>query len=116
MSVDGHSGGAGELGERREQVGAPLCGEAEFAGLVGELVLDTAPRLFAVVQEYGERVDARVAAWGLEFEDHAEIVEVDGGTRMRASSPVPAVRAFSRPPHVSVRLVRLEPSGAAVPG
>ena len=42
---------------------APLCHEAEFAQEINELVADEAPRLFAVVQEYGERADGRVAAW-----------------------------------------------------
>ncbi|MCA1671371.1 MAG: hypothetical protein LC799_03935 [Actinobacteria bacterium] len=42
---------------------APLCGEAEFTELVGELVADEAPRLFAVVQEYGTRVDGRIVVW-----------------------------------------------------
>lgn len=49
----------------------PICDEAEFAQEIAELVAAEAPRLFAVVQEYGERVDGRIAAWGLAFEDHA---------------------------------------------
>lgn len=35
----------------------PLCDEAEFAQEIAELVAEQAPRLFAVVQEYGERAD-----------------------------------------------------------
>jgi hypothetical protein len=42
------------------------------------MVAAHAPRIFAVVQEWGERVDARIAAWGLSFEDHAELLGVDG--------------------------------------
>jgi hypothetical protein len=52
----------------------PLCDEAEFATLVRELVVDTAPRMFALVEEEGERADAWAYAWGLEFGDHVAVV------------------------------------------
>ena len=58
---------------------APLCDEVEFAELVDELVAEDAPRLFAVLQEYGERADGRIAAWGMAFPDHADVVGVDHG-------------------------------------
>ena len=48
---------------------APLCDEAEFNELVDELVADEAPRLFAVMQVYGEQVDGRIAAWGTRTRD-----------------------------------------------
>lgn len=83
----------------------PLCGEQEFSVLVHEMVTDEAPRLFAVVQEYGERADGRIAAWGMAFGDHAEIVTVEGRTRMRVPCVERAVRRFAQRPHVSVRLV-----------
>lgn len=51
-----------------------LLDEAEFAGLVQELVDATAPRLFALVAEEGEREDACVAAWGLEFDDRTVLI------------------------------------------
>ena len=65
---------------------APLCGEEEFAELVAEMVAEGAPRLFAVVQEFGERVDGRIAAWGVALEDRAEVFGVEKGrsTRLRA--------------------------------
>lgn len=34
---------------------APLCDEARFAEILEGMVADNAPRLFAVVQEYGVR-------------------------------------------------------------
>ena len=37
----------------------PMCGTEEFAELMAEMVAEDAPRLFAVVQEFGERVDAK---------------------------------------------------------
>ncbi|MGH3825041.1 MAG: hypothetical protein ACRDRA_19720 [Pseudonocardiaceae bacterium] len=79
--------------------------EAEFAEVVEELVADEAPRLFAVVQEYGERVDGRIAAWGMAFEDSAEIVRVEGGAHVSLQSPERAVRIFTHRPHITARLV-----------
>lgn len=87
----------------------PLCGEPEFSALLTELALAEAPRLFAVVQEYGERVDARIAGWGLAFEDRADVVGVEGGIRMSLSSPERALRGFRTSPHIHPRLVWLSP-------
>ncbi|MEV4051623.1 hypothetical protein AB0J55_10590 [Amycolatopsis sp. NPDC049688] len=82
-----------------------MCGEPEFSELLTEMALAEAPRLFAVVQEYGERVDARIAGWGLAFEDRADVIGVEGGTRMSLSSPERALRGFRTSPHVRPRLV-----------
>ncbi len=80
-------------------------GETEegFAREVAELVADEAPRLFALVQEYGERVDGWVVAWGMAFDDHAETVSVGGGLRGTFPSAERARRAYSR--RAKVRLV-----------
>jgi hypothetical protein len=72
----------------------PLCDREEFTATLQDLVTDTAPRLFAVVQEYGDRVDGRVAAWGMAFEDYAEVISVEGHRRLRAPSPAHALRAY----------------------
>ncbi|GAA3841069.1 hypothetical protein GCM10022243_04300 [Saccharothrix violaceirubra] len=67
-----------------------------FAEVVDGMVTDFAPRLFAVVQVRGDRLDGRVAAWGMAFPEHAEVVTTDGGMRMRvrdADSTVPAFTA-----------------------
>jgi hypothetical protein len=85
----------------------PLCGELEFSVLVTEMALAQAPRLFAVVQEYGERVDARVAGWGLAFDDRVDVIGVEGRLRMSMSSPERALRGFRTSPHVHPRLVWL---------
>lgn len=75
----------------------PLCDEAEFAQEIA--------KLFAVVQEYGERVDGRIAAWGLAFEDYADIVGVDPSTtHLRLQTPERAVRYFSRHPRITARV------------
>ncbi|PRW62376.1 hypothetical protein CEP50_15875 [Actinopolyspora mortivallis] len=93
----------------------PLCDEPEFAELLTGLVADTAPTLFAVVQEYGSRIDARVAAWGLAFEDHAEVVAVDRTLHMRLRRPENALRRFTVRPHVRTRLVWFDPAARTHP-
>jgi hypothetical protein len=94
---------------------ASLCGEAEFNELVDEMVADEAPRLFAVVQVYGDWVDGRIAAWGMAFEDHAEVVSVDGRTHMSLRSAERAVRGFRRRPDVNAHLVWVNPDAASSP-
>jgi hypothetical protein len=83
----------------------PLCGEEEFADLLESLVADEAPRLFAVVQEYGEQVDGRIAAWGMAFPDRAEIVSVERGTWTSLAAPESALRMFKLGSDIQVRLV-----------
>ena len=82
----------------------PLCGEAEFSEEVAQMVAEEAPRLFAVVQEYGERADGRIAAWGMAFQDHIKVVKVDGATTSPLS-PELAARCFSHRPHITARVV-----------
>jgi len=94
---------------------APLCDEAEFAREMAELVADEAPRLFAVVQEYGERVDGRIAAWGMAFEDHAEVVGVDRHIHAHLCSPERATRAFSSRPHITAHVVWVNPGARTRP-
>ncbi|MGH3775113.1 MAG: hypothetical protein ACRDRR_05145 [Pseudonocardiaceae bacterium] len=74
----------------------PLCSEEEFAHEVRELVADEAPQVFALVEEYGKRVDGRIVAWGMTFDDHVEVVSVNGGLHVSLASPERAQRAFSR--------------------
>jgi hypothetical protein len=68
-------------------------------------VADNAPRLFAVVQEYGQRVDARIAGWGLAFDGRAEVVSTDGQLRMKLTAPEQGLRAFHFGSHIRARLV-----------
>ncbi len=86
-------------------VTAPLCDRAEYEQLVEDLVAESAPRMFAVVQDYGDRLDSRVAAWGLAFEDYAEIVGVDRGLRRTTASPERALRGFTHRPDVTARVL-----------
>jgi hypothetical protein len=74
------------------------------------MVADEAPRLFAVVQEYGDRVDGRIAAWGMAFGDHAEVVAVERGLRMSLRVPENALRLFRFGSHIKARLVWFNPN------
>ncbi len=92
---------------------APLCDEPAFAALVEGLVADSAPRLFALVEEQGERVDGRIVAWGMAFEDGAEVVGADYTRRGSYSCTDSALLLF---PHCGkMRLVWYNPD-AATPG
>jgi len=92
----------------------PLCGEEEFAAILENIVADEAPRLFAVVQEYGERVNGRIAAWGMAFEDHADVIGVDRPRRICPNLPTPenALRHFAQGPDIHARLVWFNPDAA----
>lgn len=88
----------------------------DFARAVDELVRDTAPRLFAVVEEYRvgtEEADAFVVAWGLAYADGAaEVVGVEGSRRWQLTDPRHIVRYFGRAEDLSVRLVWLTAPGS----
>jgi hypothetical protein len=70
--------------------------EAEFAELVREEVDDAPPRVFALVEEHGERADCAIFAWGLEFEKRAAVFDLDGVLRASCASAHSAHRLFSR--------------------
>ncbi|MFB7907822.1 hypothetical protein ACFC1T_15430 [Kitasatospora sp. NPDC056076] len=83
------------------------------------LVLDTAPRLFAVVQVWGEGlpdVDGWVAAWGVaDHSGRTHVISIDGEARLTLASPNRALRHFAGRPGITARLVWLaQPSAAAV--
>ncbi|WP_316527093.1 hypothetical protein [Kitasatospora brasiliensis] len=83
------------------------------------LVLDTAPRLFAVVQVCGESLpgaDGWIAAWGVaDHSGQAHVFSIDGRARMTLTSPDRALRHFAGRPGITARLVWLaQPSAAAV--
>ncbi|MDV6011202.1 hypothetical protein F8178_01680 [Haloechinothrix sp. LS1_15] len=90
----------------------PLCDEERFAEILASIVADEAPRLFAVVEEYGRRVDARIAGWGLAFAERAEVVSIDGALRMKLNTPEEALRGFGFGSHITARLVWFDPDAA----
>lgn len=91
---------------------APLCDEPEFAALLDTMVADEAPRLFAVVQEYGVRADGAIVAWGMAFDDHAEVVSVGSGVRGNQPTAQDTLRLFHWGSHIRARLVWLTPDAA----
>lgn len=93
----------------------PLCSEEEFAEILEGMVADEAPRLFAVVQEYGDRVDGRIAAWGMSFDDHADLVGVDGGVHLGVRALERAIRGFRVGTRITPRLVWVNPAAASPP-
>ncbi|MFI0464491.1 hypothetical protein ACH347_10470 [Saccharopolyspora sp. 5N102] len=72
--------------------------EWSFSEWVDELVRVSAPRVFALVEEAEDELgkDGAIVAWGLEFDDHAELVGVDGGIRGSFNSASSASQLFSR--------------------
>ncbi|KAA2252611.1 hypothetical protein F0L68_35315 [Solihabitans fulvus] len=87
----------------------PPWTEEQFSAILAAMVADHAPRVFAVVQECGERLDGRIAAWGFAFEDHAEIIGVRGDLRMRLSNPEDALPGFRWNDNLTPRLIWLDP-------
>lgn len=92
----------------------PLCDEEEFAEMVANMVADQAPRLFAIVAEYGDRVDAMCAAWGFAFDDRAYAVGIHGNRYHSAAAPEAMLRRF-RVGSITPRLVWFDPSAATPP-
>jgi len=92
----------------------PVCDEHEFAAIVETMVADEAPRLFAVVQEYGERVDAVIAAWGMAFDDRAEIVAHQ--LRMSVRAPECALHMFTVGGRIRAHLVWFNQDAATPTG
>ncbi|WP_405848335.1 hypothetical protein OG211_13480 [Streptomyces niveus] len=95
---------------------SPAPEPCDFAREVDELVRDTAPRLFAVVEEYRpgtEDADAFVVAWGLAYaDDSAEVIAVEGHRRWSLTAAERIVRYFGRAEDLSARLVWLTAPGS----
>jgi hypothetical protein len=94
----------------------PLCEEDEFAEVVAEMVADEAPRLYAIVAEFGERVDAKCAAWVLAFKENALVFNLDGTSQRAVADPEDALRYFAVGTSVRPRLVLADPSLASPVG
>ncbi|WP_433267436.1 hypothetical protein ACQPZF_01475 [Actinosynnema sp. CS-041913] len=76
--------------------------------MTGIDVARLAPQLFAVVQTDDE--DDWVAAWGMAFEDHAEVASTTGDLRMLTASPESALRYFEEGDDVRTSLVWVDPA------
>ncbi|GAA1337223.1 hypothetical protein [Saccharothrix algeriensis] len=72
----------------------PLWDAAGFIAFLEGLATDDAPRLFAIAVEYGCRHDGYIAAYGMAFDDHAEVVSRSGDFRALVVEPGSALRYF----------------------
>jgi hypothetical protein len=60
--------------------------EVVLAYVLHEMAREEAPRLFALVEEYGCGEDVRVAGYGLAYEDRADVNSVEGDLQLHAQS------------------------------
>ncbi|WP_433343661.1 hypothetical protein [Micromonospora sp. CA-111912] len=74
----------------------PLGTPEEFQLMLVELVNEFAPRRFAICEEYGDRVDGRVFAWGMSFEDGVLLHSDDRTSTGHFADAEGALRLFSR--------------------
>lgn len=93
----------------------PFCGEEEFGEVLETIVVESAPRLFAVVQEYGTRVGVRVAGWGLAHEDHVDVIGMESDAYLGVSRPEDVLRDFGVRDRVTARIVWHDPAGDTTP-
>ncbi|WP_217637852.1 hypothetical protein [Actinopolyspora saharensis] len=75
---------------------APLGTHEEFRELLVDLVRASAPEVFALCEEIGDRADGVVRYWGLSHEDGAEVFAPHGGVSGKFRSPESALRLLSR--------------------
>jgi len=63
---------------------SPIGDEETFTRAINKMVVDQAPRVFALCEEIGDRVDAAAVAWGMAFHDgHTELVYGHDSPRSR---------------------------------
>lgn len=88
--ITAHSRARGYL---RDPDDLPLT-QDEFEQICADVIAENMPSLFAIFEEFGEREDARLVAWGLDFPDYTEVASLDGNTRVRVESPAEAEQLF----------------------
>jgi hypothetical protein len=82
---------------------------ADFTTLVAEMVADQAPRLFAIVLEYGEQIDAQILGWGMALDESAYVITVDGKNQYLLSEPENALKYVSSHINATPHLVWATP-------
>ncbi|MGW0892446.1 hypothetical protein [Saccharopolyspora sp. NPDC002578] len=90
----------------------PLCDERTFSEIMAGIVADSVPRVFAVVQEYGERVDGCIAAWGLALDDHVQVVSVQERAHSTAATAEACLREYRFGTHIRPHIVWYDPDKA----
>ncbi len=91
----------------------PFGTKEEFTRAVADMVANSAPRLFAVVQEYGIRADARIAGWGLAHETHVDVIGTENCVYLGRSRPEDLLRHFHRRHLVTAHIVWPAPAAAS---
>jgi len=76
---------------------------------ITQLMISEAPRRFAILQELGERADGHVAAWGLAFDDELDMIDAETGTLHRAKKFDQTLRLYSHLPHVTAKVIWIDP-------
>ncbi|SFE25713.1 hypothetical protein SAMN04487819_11025 [Actinopolyspora alba] len=99
--IDGGAVNAAEIAVDESEL-APLGTHEEFRELLVDLVQASAPEVFALCEEIGDRADGVVRYWGLSHEDGTEVFAPYGGVNGRFRSPESALRLLSggRPMHL----------------
>ncbi|MFD0203847.1 MULTISPECIES: hypothetical protein [Saccharothrix] len=91
-----------------------LTEQEQYEEFVTDLVAEGKPRLFAVLREFGVHQDAEVAAWGMAWDGHVELVSRGGASRMSSESAERALRLFGGGGEdVSARLVWVDSTSAS---
>lgn len=90
---------------------SPIGDEEVFSTEINAMVAENAPRLFALCEEIGERIDACIIAWGLTFDDYTEVMYRPDSAKNRTTvicdSPERAYKWFTKrlKVHSKIRLV-----------
>ncbi|CAM3667848.1 hypothetical protein KIPE111705_19715 [Kibdelosporangium persicum] len=61
--------------------------DTQFTSLITAIVADQAPRVFVVVLEFGELVEAEIVAWGMALDTGAYMITVDGRNQYALAEP-----------------------------
>lgn len=93
----------------------PLCSKEAFPAFMTALIADEAPRLFAIVIEHGNRADVDIAAWGMAFDDNAQVISTDGRERFNLGKPENALRHFRTDLHTTPHLIWFDPTATTDP-
>jgi hypothetical protein len=86
----------------------PSLTEDQWAAYTQAMISDP-PRRFAIMQEWGERVDGRLAAWGVAYDHGIEVIDAESSTRFQLETPNLALLAYTRLPHVKASVVWIDP-------
>jgi hypothetical protein len=87
-----------------------LANETEFTNLITAMVAEHAPRMFAIVIERGERLDASITAWGLALDNSAYAITADGKNQYLLSAPEHALHYVRRTANTTPHLVWVTPT------